>query len=134
MNMVSGPPFGPLRFLYVGSSDVGKDLDYYVEVLGAEKVWDLSSFGTRVAAVRISEEGPLVLLAGHRPSPSCLPIFEVKNLEVTARGLKKKGWKPASGRFEIPVGPCYLFEDRSTNQLAIFQNVRPDVFGPRSTS
>src|SRR5713101_1043628 len=72
-------PFGPLRYLYVGSKSAQKDLDYYTKVLGAEKVWDISSSGTRVAAVRLGK-GPLVLLADHRPAGSCIMIFQVKSL------------------------------------------------------
>ena len=117
-------PFGKLRFLYVGSSDVGKDLEYYVNTLGCKKVWDFSEFGTRVAAVEICE-GPLLLLAGHRPAPSCLPIFQVDNLDSTTRDLKRRGWKSQGGRIEIPNGPCYVFNDKSGNQLAIFEDVRP---------
>jgi len=36
-------PLGILRFLYMGSADVKKDLEYYTEVLGAKKVWDFTS-------------------------------------------------------------------------------------------
>src|SRR6059036_967786 len=110
------PPFGALRFLYVGSSDVGRDLEYYTGVLGAEKIWDLSSFGTRVAAVRICD-GPPLLLAGHRPAPSCLPIFEVKDIDATAKELKRKGWQPESGKFEIPNGPCSCSRTRVGTSL-----------------
>jgi len=117
-------PFGKLRFLYVGSSDVGKDLEYYVSTLGCKKVWDFSEFGTRVAAVEICD-GPLVLLAGHRPAPSCLPIFQVDNLDSTTKELKRRGWKPQGARVEIPNGPCYVFNDKSGNQLAIFEDIRP---------
>ena len=55
MTKDKGAPFGRLRYLYMGTSDVQKDLDYYAEVLGAEKVWDISSFGTRVAALRLGD-------------------------------------------------------------------------------
>ncbi len=121
-------PFGVLRFLYVGSSDVGRDLEYYVKVLGSRKVWDLSGFGARVAAVSVCE-GPLLLLASHRTSPSCLPVFQVENLKGTAKELRGRGWKPESGPFEIPNGPCYVFKDPSGNQLAIFQDERPGHLG-----
>lgn len=30
-------PFGPLRYLYIGSSDLQKDLDYFITVLGPRK-------------------------------------------------------------------------------------------------
>ena len=119
-------PFGKLRFLYVGSSDVERDLDYYEKVLGSRKVWDHTAFGTRVAAVEACD-GPLLLLAGHRPAPSVLPIFQVENLKTSEKELRGRGWKPESGRIEIPNGPCYVFKDPSGNQLAIFQDVRPGM-------
>ncbi len=103
---------------------MGKDLEYYVSTLGCKKVWDFSEFGTRVAAVEICD-GPLVLLAGHRPAPSCLPIFQVDNLDSTTKELKRRGWKPQGARVEIPNGPCYVFNDKSGNQLAIFEDIRP---------
>ena len=80
-------PFGKLRFLYVGSSDVERDLDYYEKVLGSRKVWDHTAFGTRVAAVEACD-GPLLLLAGHRPAPSVLPIFQVENLKTSEKELR----------------------------------------------
>lgn len=126
--MREDPPFESLRFLYVGSSDVGRDLEYYTNTLGAVKIWDRSAFGTRVAAVRLSS-GPLVLLAGHRFAPSCMPIFETRDLKKTVAGLKKKGWSSDKGPLEIPNGPCYVFKDPSGNELGIFQDTRPGVMG-----
>ena len=121
-------PFGPLKYLYVGSSDIQKDLDYYTGILGAKKVWDLSSFGTRVAALRLGQ-GPLLLLADHRPARSCILIFQVEDLAVVSKRLREKGWKPEGEKFEIPEGPCYRFNDRSGNPLALLQVVRPNVLG-----
>jgi hypothetical protein len=72
---------GPLRFLYVGSSDVGRDLKAYAAA-GGQVVWDKTAFGTRVAAVRMGAD-PLILLAGHRPSPSLLPVFQVEDLKAS---------------------------------------------------
>ena len=121
-------PFGTLAYLYLGTADFKRDLAYYRDVLGGELVWDLTGFGAHVAALRIGP-GPLVLLADHRPAPSCIPVYEVENLKETARALKKRGWKPEGGSFEIPNGPCYTFEDPSRNRFAFFQNVRPQPFG-----
>ena len=101
---------------------------YYEKVLGATKSWDRTAFGTRVAAVKVCD-GPLLLLAGHRPAPSILPIFQVESLNAVEKELKRKGWKPEGGRIEIPNGPCFVFNDPSGNQLAIFQDLRPGVFG-----
>ncbi|OLD34909.1 MAG: hypothetical protein AUI50_04525 [Crenarchaeota archaeon 13_1_40CM_2_52_14] len=117
-------PLGILRFLYLGSSDVSKDLEYYTTILKAKKIWDFTSMGTRVAAVQVCS-GPLLLLAGHRPAPSVLPVFEVGNLKASVKEFKSRGWQPDGGEFEIPNGPCYLFRDSSGNQMALFQDVRP---------
>ena len=128
MERVDKVPFGPLRYLYIGSSDIQKDLDYYTQVIGAKKIWDLSSFGTRVAAIRMGD-GPIVLLADHRPAKSCILIFEVRDLTATSNWLREKGWRPEGEKFEIPEGPCYRFNDPSGNPLALLQIVRPNVLG-----
>ena len=125
---VDRPPFGPLRYLYVGSSSIQKDLDYYTKVLGAKKLWDVSSLGARVAALRLGA-GPLVLLADHRPARSCILIFQIDDLAAVSRRLREKGWKPEGEKFEIPEGPCYRFNDPSGNPLALLQIVRPNVLG-----
>lgn len=118
---------GRVAYLYVGAADVERDLAYYRDVLGAEVVFDLTGFGARVAAVRVVE-GPLVLLADHRPAPTSMPVVEVKDLDATERTLRARGWTPAGEGFEIPNGPCLRFDDPSGNPWAIFQNVRPRPF------
>ena len=87
------PPFGALRFLYVGTANFEQDLAFYREQLGAQRVWQFASFGARVAALRLGD-GPLLLLADHRPAPSCMPIYEVADLEVTIQALTARGWQP----------------------------------------
>jgi predicted enzyme related to lactoylglutathione lyase len=51
----------------------------------------------------------------------------VENLEATIKKLKRKGWQSDGDPFEVPNGPCYCFADPSGNQMAIFQNLRPDA-------
>lgn len=116
---------GRLEYLYLGSKDVEADLRYYRDVLGAEVVWDFQEFGTRVFAVRLAERPPLIILAGHRPAPSILPIFAVPDLEDTARVLRRRGWKEEGPSVEVPDGPVYLFKDASGNELALLGQVRP---------
>ncbi len=128
MSADKGLPFGPLRYLYVGSSNVDKDLEYYTRILGAKKIWDISSSGTRVAALQLGK-GPSILLADHRPARSCILIFEIEDLTAASKQLRKKGWKPEGESFEIPEGPCYRFNDPSGNPLALLEVVRPNVFG-----
>ena len=123
-----GASFRHLRYLYMGTSNAQRDVDYYTKVLGVEKVWDISSFGTRVVAFRLGE-GPLLLLADHRPASSCILIFQVDDLEAVSKALRQRGWKPEGERFEIPEGPCYRFNDPSGNTLALLEITRPNVLG-----
>jgi len=123
--------FLTLSYLYVGTANFVRVVAYYHDVLGAELVWNLSGFGAHVAAFRVGG-GPLLLLADHRPAPSCMPVYEVADLKETARTLKKRGWKPDGRAFEIPNGPCLAFEDPSRNRYAFFENVRPHPFGGES--
>ena len=118
---------GRLEYLYLGSRDVPQDLAYYRDVLGAEVVWDFEEFGTRVFGVRLGERPPLVILAGHRPAPSALPIFAVDDLEKAEKELRRRGWTPEGPPVEVPDGPCYLFKDPSGNELALLGQVRPRV-------
>ena len=120
-------PLGRLEYLYVGSADVARDLDHYVRVLGGEVAWDFEEFGTRVAGVRLFEQGPMVLLAGHRPAPSVLPVFAVPDLDAAEGTLRARGWAPEGPRFGIPDGDCCLFKDPSGNEFAIYEDTRPHV-------
>jgi predicted enzyme related to lactoylglutathione lyase len=120
-----------LKFLYLGSANVEKDLNYYRDVLGARLVWHSKHFGAEVAAFSLGDssgkEQPLLLIADHLLPPKYELIYEVEDLDSTVRELKTRGWKPEGEMFEIPNGPCYLFKDPSGNTLAIFQNIRPTV-------
>lgn len=119
-------PLGTLKYLYVGTGHFDEDLAYYRDVIGAKMVWNFTAFGARVAAFRIAR-GPLFLIADHRSAPSCMPVFAVDDLDATTAALEERGWKPTEGPFEIPDGPCYVFADRSGNQLAVFGDVRPNA-------
>lgn len=121
-------PFDTLEYLYVGTSKFQRDLEYYRDVLGAPLLWNLEGFGAHVAAFRLGKS-PFLLLADHRPAPSCMPLYSVADLKATARELRKRGWKPDGHPFEIPNGPCYVFDDPSGNRLGIFENERPRPFG-----
>lgn len=118
-------PFKALRFLYVGSDKFAEDERYYREVLGAPKLWEFHEFGAKVAAFRLAERGPHYLLADHRPPRTCMPIYEVEDLEQSVKALTKRGWEPTAGPFGIPNGDCYTFKDRTGNELAIFEDTRP---------
>ncbi|MGQ0534712.1 MAG: VOC family protein [Methanobacteriota archaeon] len=116
-----------LRYLYVGSADVDGDLARWSLAPGARVAWDLRAFGARVAAVDLGGD-PKLILADHRPAPSCLPVFEVGDLEGAMRDLQARGWAPKQEPFEIPDGPCAVYADASGNEVALFQVARPGAF------
>jgi predicted enzyme related to lactoylglutathione lyase len=120
------PPLGKLEYLYLGAADFDRDCTYYQKVLGAERVWAFHAFGARVAAFRVCD-GPLVLLADHRPAPSCMPVVAVADLDGVVKELLARGWRSDGEPFEIPNGPCYRFVDPSGNSFALFQNDRPEA-------
>lgn len=121
-------PLGPLVYLYLGVEDTAKELAFYDEALGADMVWRFKAFGADVAAVRIGEgPGPLVVLADHRPTPSCLPIYAVRSLEACAQWLHATGWGQTVERVGVPDGPCLVLRDRSGNEIALLQQDRPDA-------
>lgn len=56
---------GSLDFVYVPTADVDTTARHYVEVLDARLEWRVRAMGTTVAAIRVAQQGPLILLAGH---------------------------------------------------------------------
>ncbi|MFL5346244.1 MAG: VOC family protein [Hyalangium sp.] len=116
---------GPLRYLYVGTARFAEDLAFYREVLGAELVWHFRRFGAEVAAVRLGE-GPLYILADHRPAKSTLPIYAVEDLEAFRASAEARGLKGAHS-VETPDGPCLVLHDPTGNELGALEEVRPRV-------
>ena len=57
--------FLSLDFLYVPSRPPGPVVAYYTDVLGGTLMFHIKEMGTEVAAVKLSDVGPLVLLAEH---------------------------------------------------------------------
>ena len=52
--------FASLDFLYTPTADVDATVDHYVQALGAALLWKVRAMGTTVAAVRVSDGGPLI--------------------------------------------------------------------------
>jgi hypothetical protein len=119
-------PLGTLVYLYVGSADVTADLAWYDEAMGGDLMWRFNAYGADVAAVRIGA-GPLVLLADHRPVPSCLPIWSVRSLAASIEWLRATGWWETAVQVGVPDGPCVVLRDPSGNEVALLQQDRPDA-------
>lgn len=126
MGTGSGEALGELVYLYVGTDDVDRDRAFYIETLGAEPVWRFQAFATDVAAVRVGP-GPLVLLAEHRPAPSCLPIWAVDDLDVAIERLQSSGFEAHDESAGTPDGPVHVLRDPSGNEIGLLRQERPNA-------
>jgi hypothetical protein len=90
--------FDSLDFIYMPSRDAAADLEHYAERLGAEPVFAIERFGTRVAMLRLSPDGPSLLLAEHLEGERPILIFRVADLEAAIAELEGGGrsWEPPS--------------------------------------
>ncbi|MFN2388802.1 MAG: VOC family protein [Actinomycetota bacterium] len=117
---------GRLVYLYMGSSDVERDLGFYRDLLGGAVVWRARAFEAEVAAVALGD-GPLVVLADHEPAPGVLCIWAVDDLDRAVEQLSAAGWSGEDRRVEVPDGPCLLLSDPSGNRIGLLQQSRPDA-------
>ena len=123
-------PFEQLDFLYVPSRDVAGDLAFFSEVLGGRVVFTIDSMGTRVAAVRLTEDPPLVLLTDHLEGDRPILVYRVPDLQEALTDLEGRGWRREQ-TFEIPHGPICSFEGPGSgpgvHRVALYQLTRSDV-------
>jgi hypothetical protein len=119
-------PFQQLDFLYVPSRDVAGDLAFFSDVLGGMVVFAIDSMGTRVAAVRLTEDPPLVLLTDHLEGDRPILVYRVPDLETALTQLEGRGWR-REHTFEIPHGPICSFESPGGHRVAVYQLTRPEV-------
>ena len=115
--------FESLDFIYMPSADPARDLDWFERTLGAEVVFAIERFGTRVAMVRPAD-GPAILLAGHLQGDPIL-VFRVESLDEATRELEAAG-ATVSGEFGIPPGEIREIEAPGGQRLAIYEETRPD--------
>lgn len=113
-------------FLYMPSSDVARDLGYYRDVLGAEIVFAIEAFGTRVAQVRLAEGGPRLLLAGHLEGEAPVVLHRVDDLEATLADLRERG-AVIEAEFGFPHGPAAELRTPGGQRLAFYELTRPEA-------
>jgi hypothetical protein len=119
-------PFAQLDFLYCPSGDVAAEASYFTDVLGGELVFAIESGGTRVAALRLTGDPPLLLLADHVEGDRPILVFRVDDLAASLAELQSRGWQRAD-TFEIPHGPCCSFRTAGGHRVALYQLTRPEV-------
>lgn len=117
--------FRSLDFVYTPTDDVDAAVAHYCDTLGAALVWKVRAMGTTVAAVRLSERGPLVLLAGHLRGETPILVYRVDDYARATAGLRAAGVD--LDELEIPHGPCAAFRAVGGQRLAVFELARPDA-------
>jgi len=123
---MTAPPFESLDFVYTPSEDVARDMASFEKVLGGRVVFAIEEGGTRVAAVELSSDGPLVLLTDHLTGERPILVYRVADLLETIAALEDRGWERGRS-LEIPQGPCMSFSLRGGHRIALYQLVRPQV-------
>ena len=102
------------------------DLRFFADVLGGRVVFAIDAMGTRVAAVALTEEPPLVLLTDHLEGERPILVYRVPDLAAALEELEGRGWT-REHRFEIPHGPYCSFRAPGGHRLALYQLTRSEV-------
>ena len=118
--------FDSLDFVYMPSRDVARDLAFYVDVLGAEVVFAIEAFGSRVAHVKLAEGAPRLLLADHLEGEAPILVHRVADLDAGLAALEERGAE-IEARFGIPPGPCATLRSPGGQRLALYELTRPQV-------
>jgi predicted enzyme related to lactoylglutathione lyase len=111
-------------FLYMPSTDVARDLGFYRHMVGAEVVFAIEAFGTRVAQVKLTDGGPKLLLAGHLEGEAPVVLYRVDHLDDTVAELERRG-ATIDARFEFPHGPAAELHTPGGQRLAFYELTRP---------
>jgi hypothetical protein len=117
---------GSLDFVYVPTSDVDATARHYVEDLDARLEWRVRAMGTTVAAVRVAEQGPLILLAGHLEGDTPILVYRVDNYDTAVAALRAAAVGDLL-ELEIPHGPCAAFRVYGGQRLAVYELTRPEA-------
>jgi hypothetical protein len=118
--------FESLDFVYLPSRDVAADLAHFTKALGAELVFAIERFGTRVAMVRLSPEPPHLLLAQHLHGDQPILVYRVADLEAAIAELEPRG-EVVGARFEIPFGPGAELDLPGPQRVALYERSRPEM-------
>ena len=124
---MAAAPFESLDYIYVPAPDFEAAVRFYTETLGGELGWRIHDGGVWVAAVRVADAGPTVLLASHLESRQTILIYRVASIADVRVRLVADGWADVEEPFEIPQGPCVVFRDPGGQRLAVYERVRPQI-------
>jgi hypothetical protein len=116
--------FDRLDFVYLPSRDVAADVMHFSRRLGAEVVFAIEAFGTRVAMVRLAPDPPPLLLAGHLDGDQPVLVYRVADLDRSIAQLREREVE-VGARFEIPHGPGAELTNPGPQRVALYERSRP---------
>ena len=118
--------FDRLDFVYLPSRDVAADAEHFTCGLGAELVFAIEAFGTRVAMVRLTPDPPPLLFAGHLPGDQPILVYRVEDLDRAVAELSDRQVELGVG-FEIPHGRCIEVTNPGPQRVALYERTRPEA-------
>ena len=103
------PPFGALRFLYIGTASFEQDLAFYLKQLGAERVWQFAHFGAQAELAKLIDNAEDI--ARRLEIPYRLIQMCTGDLAFSAAAkYDVELWAPGCGEW-LEVSSCSLFTD-----------------------
>jgi hypothetical protein len=116
--------FDELEFIYCPSFDVAADVELYVDGLGAEVVYAIEAFDTRVAMLRLTNSGPKLLLAQHLKGEQPVLVYRVSDLDAAEADLARRG-VGFGARFGFPDGDATELAMPGPQRIALYERTRP---------
>jgi hypothetical protein len=117
--------FESLDFIYMPSPDAAADIAHFDEAMGAEVVFSIERFGTRVAMVTLGDGSPALLFAEHLGGERPVLVYRVGDLDTATEDLRRRGCEIGE-EFGIPHGPVREIGTPGANRLAIYELTRPE--------
>jgi hypothetical protein len=118
--------FDRLDFVYMPSQDVAADVEHFTRRLGAELVFAIEAFGTRVAMVRLAPDPPPLLFAGHLEGDQPILVYRVDDLDQAVADLRNRQVELGTG-FEIPHGRGVEITNPGPQRVAVYELTRPEA-------
>jgi hypothetical protein len=116
--------FDRLDFIYLPSRDVAADLEHFTRGLGAEVVFAVEAFGTRVAMVRLAQDPSALLFAGHLHGDQPVLVYRVENLDQAVAELRSRQVE-LGVEFEMPHRRGAEMTNPGPQRVAIYERTRP---------
>jgi hypothetical protein len=118
--------FDRLDFVYLPSRNVAADLRHFTDGLGAEVVFAIEAFGTRVAMVRLAPDPPPLLFAEHLHGDQPVLVYRVEDLDRAVAELREHRLEIGL-EFEIPHGRGAEITNPAPQRIAIYERTRPQA-------